>query len=189
MAIALPMIFPACSVVGEASDGDETVELCMRLKPAVLITDLRLPKRNGIGLITHFRSVLPSMGVMIYTGCESAELLGVTCDAHPAGVIHSEDGVLGLRKAFEAATAGERFVSKAVMDRIKRQSGERTALTTTEISVLSMVTEGQKTAEIASRLGMSERTVGAHRENIHKKLGTHDHAALLKWAMRNGMME
>ena len=76
-----------------------------------------------------------------------------------------------------------------MIDRIKRQSGERTALTTTEISVLSMVTEGQKTAEIASRLGMSERTVGAHRENIHKKLGTHDHAALLKWAMQNGMIE
>lgn len=161
----------------------------MRLGPSVLITDLRMPKRNGIGLITHFRPVLPSMRVIIHTGCESADLLGLACDAHPAGVIHGEDGVIGLRRAFEAAIAGERYVSKAVMDRIDRQGGKRNTLTPTEISVLSMVLEEQKSSEIARRLGMSERTVGAHRESIHKKLGTHSQAALLKWAMRNGLME
>ncbi len=189
LAIALPLLFPSCVVVGQASDGDEALELCLRLKPSVLISDLRMPKRNGIALITQLRSMLPAMGVMIHTGCESGVMLGLACDAHPAGLIHSDDGLSGLRKAFEAATAGERYVSKSVMERIKRQSAERISLTPTEISVLSMVLEGQLSKQIATRLGMSERTVGAHRESINKKLGTHDQASLWKWAMQNGLVQ
>lgn len=189
LAIALPLLFPSCVVVGQASDGDEALELCLSLKPSVLISDLRMPKRNGIALITQLRVMLPATGVMIHTGCENPVMLGLACDVHPAALIHSDDGLTGLRKAFEAATAGERYVSKSVMDRIKRQSAERSSLTPTEVAVLSMVAEGQLSKQVAMRLGVSERTVGAHRESINKKLGTHDQAGLFKWAVRNGLME
>lgn len=189
LVIALPILFPSCVVVGQASDGDEALELCLRLKPSVLVSDLRLPKRNGLALITQLRTMLPGTGVMIHTGCENAVMLAVTCDAHPAGLIHSDDGVAGLRKAFEAARAGERYVSKAVMDRITRPGVKRSSLTPMEVTVLAMVAEGQLSKEIAVRLGMGERTVGSHRESINKKLGTRDHGALVKWAMRNGLME
>lgn len=189
LAIAMPILFSSCLVVGQASDGDEALELCVRLKPMVLISDLRLPKRNGIVLITQLKSLLPALGVMIHTGCENGVMLGMACDAHPAGVVHSEDGVNGLRKGFEAAISGERYVSKAVMERITRQGGERCKLTPTELIVLMKVVGGESNKEIALRLGISERTVGAHRESINKKLGTHDQASMLKWAIQNGFVE
>lgn len=187
--ITLRSLFPSFVVVGEASDGDEAMELCMRLKPSVLISDLRLPKLNGLTLLMQLRTLLPRLSVMIHTGCENAEMLGLVCDAHPAGLIHSDDGLTGLRKAFEAASTGERYVSKAVMDRITRPGGGRAALTPMEITVLTMVAEGQQSKEIAHRLGISERTVGAHRESLNKKLGTHDQRELVRWAMRNGLVE
>lgn len=189
LAIAMKFMFPTCAIVGEASDGDEARELCLRSKPSVLITDLRLPKRNGIALITQLKLSLQGMGVMVHTGSECALMLALACEAHPSAVIHSDDGLNGLRKAFEAATTGERYISKAVMERTNKLGGDRIPLTQMEIAILSMVTEGQQTKEIASRLAMSDRTVGAHRESIHKKIGTHDQGELVKWAMRNGLLE
>ena len=141
----------------------------MRLRPMVLISDLRLPKRNGIVLITQLKSLLPALGVMIHTGCENGVMLGMACDAHPAGVVHSEDGVNGLRKGFEAAISGERYVSKAVMERITRQGGERCKLTPTELIVLMKVVGGSQTRKSLCdweyRSGRLARTARASTRN------------------------
>lgn len=183
------IIFPRCSVVGEASDGEEARELCLRLKPSVFITDLQLPKQNGILLIHEFKTLLPEMSVIVHTGSESATMLSMAFDAKPAGILHSDDGLTGLRKAFEAATTGELYVSKAVLDRIKRHGADVVPLTPTELAILVMLTASLHTKEIAVSRRTSERTVAAHRGSIYKKTGTHDIAGLLIWAMRNGFVK
>lgn len=189
LAIALRVLFPSCSVVGEASAGDEALELCLRLKPTVLLTDLRLPNKNGVALVTELKIRMKGLGVVVHTGSESATMLALACDAHPSAVIHTDDGIAGLRKAFEAALTGERYVSRAVMDRIERQGGNKHLLTATEVSVLALVTRGIQTKEVAQKMGVSERTVSSHRESIHRKTRTHDTSTLTLWAMRNGVIE
>jgi DNA-binding NarL/FixJ family response regulator len=185
----MKVIFPSCRVVGEASDGEGALELCLRLKPDVLITDLRLPKKNGILLIHELKALLPGTSVIVHTGSESATMLSLARDAHPAAILHSDDGLTGLRKAFEAATTGELYVSKAVLERIKRHAAEVVSLTPTELAVLSCLVRSQQTKGIAATINKSERTVAAHRESIYKKTGTHDMPGLLVWAMRNGLVE
>jgi two-component system, NarL family, response regulator YdfI len=182
-------------LVGEASDGAEAISLCKKLKPDVVLMDLRMPNMDGLTAIEKLRAEQPNIAVVILTTFNEDELMLRGLQAGARGYLLKDTDRATLFDTIRAAARGETLLKPEIMARVlsqantpKTRSTESINLTDRELEVLASVARGERSKEIASHLGISERTIKAHLASIYNKLGVDSRAAAIAVAAQNGLL-
>ena len=178
---------PDMVVVAEASNGTEAIEQFQKHKPDVTLMDLQLPSVNGHEAIKAIRSLQPDARIVVltmYYGDEdvyraiAAGVMGyILKDAVPDDLIH----------VIREVHAGRRVMGADIQRALAQRATQRT-LTVREQQVLELLSRGMRNKEIASALGITADTTGAHVKSIYAKFGVHDRTAALAEAIRRGLI-
>jgi NarL family two-component system response regulator YdfI len=185
---------PGFELVGEAGDGTEAVRLCADLHPDVVLMDLRMPNMDGLAAIEQLRLSQPEIAIVILTTFNEDELMmrGLRLGAR-AYLLKDTDRET-LFHTLRAAARGETLLKPEILARVLAGAGGKTTepapggLSARELEVLQGVAGGERSKEIALRLGISERTVKAHLASIYNKLGVDSRAAAIAAAAQKGWL-
>jgi DNA-binding NarL/FixJ family response regulator len=187
---------PGVEVVGEAGDGQEALRLAEALRPDVVLMDVGMPGLNGLEVAGRLATLDASIRVIILSMHTSEEYVLRALRAGCAGYLLKASAVAELEVAVRAVARGESYLSPAVSKRVVDDYVSRTggatdpldALTPRQREILQLAAEGHSSKEIAERLGVSYRTVEAHRAQLMERLGVHDLAGLVRFAVRVGLI-
>ncbi len=187
-------------VVGEAANGAEAVQLCGELQPQVVLMDLRMPGMDGLTAIKHIRQQQPDMNIVILTTYNEDALMIEGLRSGARSYLLKDTKRQVLFDTLRAASKGESLLSPGVIATVVSQSSGATAvaskvtaagqiaLTDREQEVLIGVARGERSKEIAARLGITERTVKAHLASIYNKFGVDSRAAAIAVASQRGLL-
>jgi DNA-binding NarL/FixJ family response regulator len=185
------------AVVGEVGDGLEVVPLIVQLKPDVLVLDLLMPGLSGLDVAREVSRHAPETRVVILSmHASEAHVLQALKNGATAYVL-KDAGAVELLKAIREAVAGRRYLSPPFGDRaIDAYLGRDPVdpldryetLTPREREVFHLAAEGLTHAEVAARLGISQRTAETHRANLMRKLDVHGQAELTSYARSRGLL-
>jgi DNA-binding NarL/FixJ family response regulator len=186
---------PDMLVVGEAADAATAVDLVTRLRPHVVVADIRAPRLGGIGLLRRLTEPAPEhrARVVAVTGLDREEytLTALRDGAH--GVLLKGGSPTLLIEAVRAAMAGDVLISPRLTARLLRllpavgRHAELPALTTREIEIVRAVASGSTNADIARQLSITPGTVKCHIANIQGKIGSKNRVGIAAWAWRHGL--
>jgi DNA-binding NarL/FixJ family response regulator len=186
---------PDITVVGEAGNGAEALALAHRLRPDVVVMDIAMPDVNGLEATRRLRAELPEVQVVVLTMHADREYVTQVVQAGAAGYVLKQAAAQELVRALRAARAGDAFLHPAatralIGDYLRRVDDEGPAdgLTPREREVLRLVARGASNRAIANDLGISVKTVEAHRANLMAKLDMHDRTELVRYAIRTGLI-
>jgi DNA-binding NarL/FixJ family response regulator len=176
------------TVIGEASDGNEAIQLARDLHPQVVVMDCALPGLSGLAAIRPILENSPDIFVLMLSMHTEETLVRQALAAGAKGYVLKNAIDLDLGTAIRRVAAGETVLDPqlAPADLLK---GERDyALTARELQILQLIVDGKSNKEIASQLNLSANTVAVHRANIMDALGIHKTAELVVYAIRNGLV-
>jgi len=188
-------------VCGEASNGREAVALTAELNPEIVIADIAMPEMTGLEATRHILKSNPKTQVIILTMHESEELLREVLDAGARGYVLKTDKGRELISAVDAVRNHNTFFTSKVAEMVlhgfletartpaKSADNLTQSLTSREQQVLNLVANGKSNKEVAVELNISVKTAEAHRINIMRKLNAHSVVDLVKYAMRNNMLQ
>jgi two-component system, NarL family, response regulator NreC len=181
-------------VVAEASDGREAVKLAQSLGADVAILDISMPLLNGIDAAREILKSSPKTKIIILTMYTDDRYVLASLRAGIAGFVLKSKAASSLVQAIQAVCKGEVYlssgVSKAVVDAyLAKDDTPADPLSVREREVLQLIAEGQNTKEIGSVLGISAKTAESHRTNIMQKLHIHEVAGLVRYAVREGLVQ
>lgn len=181
---------PDFEVVGEAADGREAIELAGRLRPDVVLMDLRMPEMEGVAAIEEIKVQRPETHVLVLTTYDSDADILRAVEAGATGYLLKDSPREELYEAVRAAAQGKVLFAPAVADKLMRRIREprRETLSRREIEVLGLVQWGLSNKEIARNLHVSEATVKTHLIHIFKKLGVEDRTAAVSVALERGIL-
>ena len=185
-------------LVGEAADGDQAVQLADRLRPDVVLMDLDMPGRNGIEAARAIRDRHPTIGILMLTMFEDDDSIFSAMRAGAQGYLLKEASGDELARAVEAVGSGQAIFGPSVARRVMAffraaasglgaTSPPFPELTAREREVLELIAEGRNNMTIATRLGLSEKTVRNHVSNILNKLQVVDRAQAIVRAREAGL--
>jgi len=180
--------------VAEASDGREAVRLCEQHHPEAAILDISMPLLNGIFAAREIIKANPRTKVVLLTQHTEDQMVLESLRAGVTGYVLKTRASSELVHALRAVCRGEMYltqsISRAVVQAfLTKDSLPVRPLSDRERQVLQLVAEGKTTKEIASLLGISVNTAETHRTNLMAKLDIHDMAGLVRYAMRNGVIQ
>jgi DNA-binding NarL/FixJ family response regulator len=183
-------------VVGQAADGAEAVALVLKLKPDVVLMDLKMPNVDGIEATRQLVAADPSINVLILTTFEADNYVIQALKAGARGYVLKDSLATAVVSSIVAVMAGERVMASAVANRVLEMlTGTTTpkefydGLTVREIEILKLVANGLANKQIAYRLKISEKTVRNHVSNMYEKLGIYDRSQAVLYAVRKGLVE
>lgn len=190
---------PEFQVVGEASDGEEALEMVSRLVPDVVLMDMVMPGMDGVEA-TRLISKNNAVKVLVLTQFSDREHVFQIIEAGAAGFISKTTVSSELTGGIRAVYQGDSYlcpqVAKYMVEDIKQggQSGERardgySLLTGREREILKLLAEGLTTREIAEKLVVSPKTVEGHKTRLMSKLDLHNRVELVKYAFRRGIVD
>jgi len=184
-------------VCGEATNGREALEKVKQLKPDVAVLDISMPLLNGIEATRQIRKLSPNTEVLILTMHDSESLIQEVIEAGARGYILKDDADRSLiaavkslqqHKPYLSARVAEVF-SKTLLGPDSDSAADRRRLTPREREILQLLAEGKSNKEIANILGISVKTAETHRANIMLKLDFHSITELVRYAVRNKIIE
>jgi len=174
-------------VVGLASDGEEAVELALRLKPDVVLMDLRMPRMDGV---TAIRRLAPAQRILVLTTFDADTDVLPAIEAGATGYLLKDAPRSELYRAVRAAARGEAVLSPPVATRVLRAArSDVPGLSAREVEILELVARGTTNREAAERLFISEATVKTHLIHIYAKLGVPDRASAVAAAYDRGLLK
>ena len=180
-------------VVGEAADGREAVRLARALRPDVAVLDVSMPLLNGLDAAREIQKACPRTRTILLTmHAEDTYVLQALQMGIRGYVLKSQaamDHVRALQEVSRGAVYLSPGVSGAVVEAYRTRKDLRDPLTSREREVLQLVAEGKTTKEAASLLGVSVKTAEYHRNSVMQKLGIHETASLVRYAIRRGLIE
>jgi DNA-binding NarL/FixJ family response regulator len=183
-------------VVGQAADGAEAVALALKLKPDVILMDLKMPNVDGIEATRQLVAADPAVNVLILTTFEADNYVIQALKAGARGYVLKDSLASAIVSSIVAVMAGERVMASAVANRVLEMlTGTTTpkefydGLTVREIEILKLVANGMANKQIAFRLKISEKTVRNHVSNMYEKLGIYDRSQAVLYAVRKGLVE
>jgi DNA-binding NarL/FixJ family response regulator len=185
---------PDMSVVGEASTGTAALELAGRLKPDVVVADVRMPGMDGLELTRRLAGTGPR--VIVVTTFDHDEYVTTALRDGACGFLLKRSGPTLLIEAVRAAMAGDTLIGPQLTVRLLRRMPSlnavapgHAALTSRELQIAVAVARGGTNAEIAGELGISAGTVKTHVANVQEKLGVRNRVAIAAWAWSTGRVE
>ena len=179
------------SVVAEASTGIEALHLCQQFRPALLLTDLRLPVLDAVSVMMRMREAELPIATMIYTGSEDDRQLTTALAANPAAMVHKSDGLEDIRTGVRCALAGQIYFSSrpASLHGKTRKQGLTDTLTLTDIELWKLLATGCSNKEAADILKKSPKTIDNQRAHLMQKLKVNNIATLTLLAVKEGLIE
>ncbi len=175
-------------VIGEASNGDEAVQMARELAPQVIVMDCALPGTSGLAATRKILETAPPKAILMLSMHSEDTLVRQALDAGARGYILKNAVDLELATAIRRVAAGE-IVLDAQLAKPATLRGERNAgLTARELEILQLIVNGKSNKEIADDLKLSVNTVAVHRANLMETLGIHKTAELVVYAIRNGLV-
>ena len=177
-------------VCGEASNGREAVALAVALRPDIVVLDLVMPELNGLEVTRRILRLVKT-SVLILTMYDTDQVLADVLSSGARGYVLKSDSKRALVKAIEDVLANRPFVSTRVAPGAPQGAVTDTLprLTAREREVLQLLTEGKSNKEVAATLGISSKTVETHRARVMAKLNLHSMSDLVRYAVRNRIIE
>jgi DNA-binding NarL/FixJ family response regulator len=184
-------------VCGEATTGRDAVEQSRRLRPDVVVMDLSLPELNGLDATRHILKDAPETEVLVLTMHQSEELARDVLQAGARGYVLKSDADENLIAAVESLRQHRPFltptVTEFVLDGYIRdgadQDAARGGVTAREREIIQLIAEGRSNKNAASALNISVKTIEAHRANIMRKLHLRSVSDLVRYAIRNKIVQ
>ncbi|MGC1523207.1 MAG: response regulator transcription factor [Steroidobacteraceae bacterium] len=189
---------PDWSIVAEAADGRQACELADLHAPDIAVLDLTMPELNGLDVTRHIRASTPKTRILIVTAHESEQLIREVLDAGAMGYVLKSDAGRVLVQAIEALLDERPFftskVARFVLDGYLRSSEDSTSLVAVALSprerhIVQLLAEGSNNKEVARTLQLSVKTVETHRSNIMRKMQFGSLADLVRYAIRNKIVD
>ena len=185
-------------VCGEASTGRDAVTKAVDLQPDIVVLDISMPELNGLEATRQIRRVVPAK-ILILTVHESDQVVTEVLDAGAHGYVLKADAGRTLVEAIRALLERQEFLTERVHVAAARRAGPQRAaagrrrperaLTPREREVLQLLTEGKTNKEIGAVLGVTTKTAETHRAHILTKLNLHSMSELVRYAIRNRIIE
>jgi DNA-binding NarL/FixJ family response regulator len=183
-------------VVGQAEDGLAALNVVAKLKPDVVLMDLKMPNLDGIEATRRMLASNPQTKVLILTSFDADTSIIQALKAGAAGYVLKDSQADGIVSSILAVMSGERVMASAVAQRVLDMlTGTTTpkefydGLTTREVEILKLLASGMANKQIAYKLGISEKTVRNHVSNMYEKLQIFDRAQAVLYAVRKGLIE
>jgi DNA-binding NarL/FixJ family response regulator len=186
-------------VCGEASNGLDAVKMALKVEPDVAVLDLSMPELSGLEATRQIRRELPRTEVLIFTMHEAEQLIREVLTAGARGYVLKSDAGRSLVLAIEALSHHKPFftarVSQSLLDNYLKSAvaTDETSvfhlLTDRERQIVQMLAEGKSNKEVASLLSISVKTVETHRATVMRKLGINSIVELVRYAIRNQLVE
>jgi DNA-binding NarL/FixJ family response regulator len=181
-------------VVGEAANGREALVLVEKLCPDIVLMDIVMPEMNGLDATARMVVRFPTVRVIVLSMNSSEEHVLQALRAGASGYLLKNIGPAEMEQALREVASGSKHITAAVAGHVitgllegaKTTSLER--LTPRQREVLQLVAEGNTSKKIAKKLGISVKTVDAHRGELMQALGIHDMAGLVRYAVRMGVI-
>jgi len=189
---------PDMVVAGEAENGRWAVHLAHELRPDVVLMDIAMPLLNGLEATRQIKRDHPEINVLVLTMHDNEEYVRQVLGAGASGYVLKRAAASELVSAIRAVSHGEAVLSPAItrvlIEDLLRQDGTQHApasdgLTPREREVLQLIAEGHTSKKIAEVLGLSVKTVQAHRTSLMQKLNVHDRGDLIKYAIQKKIIE
>ena len=178
---------PAITVVGEAEDGHQAVQLAAELMPKVVVMDFAMPSMNGAVAARHILRTAPETAILILSMHAEASYVRTCLEAGVRGYILKNALDLEMVDAVKQVAAGKLVLDQR-LGSLAQPAGPPPQLTTRELEVLHLIVHGKSNKEIAIVLSLSVNTVAVHRANIMQTLGIHNTAELVVYAIRQGLV-
>ena len=176
------------SVIGEASDGLEAVDLARSLKPQVIVMDCALPEINGLQATRKILEFAPETLILMLSMHTEETWVRQAMEAGARGYVLKNALDLELGSAIRRIVSGETVLDGQISTRSNLKGERADGLTAREVEILQLICDGKSNKEIAAQLNLSANTVAVHRVNIMDALGIHKTAELVVYAIRNGLV-
>jgi two-component system, NarL family, response regulator NreC len=185
---------PDLEVVGEAANGREVLELAEKLKPDVILMDVAMPELNGIEATRRLNQISPRTKVLALSMHKEAVYVREILKAGARGYILKDAIDTELVNAIQSVARGDGYISPAISgallsDYRQNLTDPLDLLSTREREVLQLIAEGKTNKEVATRLNLSVYTVDSHRGKIMEKLNLHSAGELVRFAVKNGLVD
>lgn len=185
---------PAIEIAGEAEDGREAVRLAAELQPSIAIMDIAMPQLNGLDAAAQITKATPRTAIIILSMYSDEEFLIRALTAGAKGYLLKDSAEADVLRAVHAVAQGRTYFTPSIAhtlleDYMRRlhQEGLQDRydlLTDREREVLQLLAEGRSNKDVAALLNLSVHTVDSHRTNFMQKLGLHNTAEIVIYAMR-----
>ena len=190
---------PDFAVVGEAADGEQTLQLFQQLEPDLLLLDLSMPKMDGLDCLREIKSRWPGAKVIVLTMHEDENYIKQAMQAGAAAYVHKSAADTDLFKAIDAVQAGQLYLSQQdsnlLLNVLLKQDpvpvdnqAPYVLLSPREREVLRLIAHGYSMAEVAERLSLSIKTVDTYKTRLMEKLGTTRKSELVSYALKYGLL-
>ncbi len=185
---------PDFEVVGEAANGREAAELAEKLRPDIVLMDVQMPELNGIEATRRMVTANSRVKVLVLSMHKEALYVREVLKAGARGYILKDAIDTELLSAMRSVARGDGYISPAVSgalltDYREQSSNPLDTLSTREREVLQLIAEGKTNKEVATKLNLSVYTVDSHRGKIMEKLNLHSAGELVRFAMKNGLVD
>ncbi len=188
------------TVVGEAENGRQAVQMARRLRPDVVLMDVAMPSLNGIEAARQVNRESPDSKVLVLSCYQDDEYVQRLTDAGAVGYLVKQTAAQDVVTAIRQVKKGNAFFSSAIAGRLpqppRKAAGaayplpkDRSRLTPREMEVLQLIAEGHANKQIAGALFISVKTVEKHRQQVMNKLDIHEVAGLTRYAVTSGVIE
>jgi DNA-binding NarL/FixJ family response regulator len=176
-------------VVGEAVNGSQVLPLVRRLKPDLVLLDLRMPQMDGLTCLTKIRKEFPDMKVAMLSVSQDPELIQTAlkrgANAYIVKSIDPDDLAGALRQALE----GNVFTTAGITEDPGERAAKDAGLTDRELGIIRAVARGLSNEAISKELWVAEQTVKFHLTNIYRKLGVTNRTEAARYAFEQGLVE
>jgi two-component system, NarL family, response regulator NreC len=181
-------------VIGEASDGQETLRSAEKTRPDVAILDISMPVLNGMDAARELQKSLPNVKIILLTQHDEDQYVTEALRAGAKGYVLKSQAAADLVQAIREVCRGSVYLSPSISRPVVDAYLSKTYVATDPLSgrerqVLQLVAEGKSTKDVAIQLGISVKTAESHRARLMKKLDIHETASLVRYAIRHCLIE
>jgi len=169
-------------IVGEANDGEALIELVRQKRPNLVITDIRMPKCDGISATKTIKEEFPNTKVIAFSMFDQAEAIGQMKDAGASGYIMKNASLQKVLEAIRTVDKNGEYFDNSIAT-IDESTKEVIVLSSREKDILRLIGEGHSSQEIATLLSIGKTTVDTHRKNIIKKINVQGKTDLIRFAI------
>jgi two-component system, NarL family, response regulator NreC len=187
---------PDIEVIGEAKDGMEATKKAKKLKPDLILIDIGMPVMNGIEATRVIKKDDPQIKIIAVSMHSDRQFVKGVLEAGADGYLLKNCTYRQLIDAIQSVVSGKKYLSDDITEMViqgyldpEDESESKTDLSEREVEVLKLYAEGKSTREISERLFISVKTVGTHKQHIFEKLGIKSNADMIKYAIKEGLIQ